>query len=100
MSDKSNLLKQAKHDIYVALQNIIKVYNMKGASYTQLKKYYKKKTNFEELLDDIRNKAYNLFDDENDYKKIVKETLMDMLDDKIAYEKDKKKLKKFEDYEY
>jgi hypothetical protein len=92
MDNNSNILKQAKHDIYVALEGIIKFYNIKGASYLALKKYYKKNKNFDEILEDIRNKAFNLFNDEKEYKKTVKEVLMDMLDDRIAYQKDKKKI--------
>ncbi len=98
MDNKSNILKQAKQDIFNALNNIIKSYNMKGLSYTTLRKYYKKKKNLDEILEDIRNKAINLFDDESEYKKFAKDVLMDMLDDKIAHEKDKKKLKKFENF--
>lgn len=98
MDDKGNILKQAKQDVFNALEGILKFYTLKGASYSALKKYYKKKKNFEEILEDIRNKSINLFDDENQYKKFVKEVLMDMLDDRIAHEKDKKKLKKFESF--
>lgn len=98
MDDKSNILKQAKQDVFNALEGIIKSYNMRGLSFSTLKKYYKKKKNFDEILEDIRNKSVNLFDDEAEYKKFVKEVLMDMLDDRIAYEKDKKKLKKFESF--
>jgi len=94
MDNKSNILKQAKQDIFNALDGILKFYTLKGASYSALKKYYKKKKNFDEILEDIRNKAYNLFDDESEYKKFVKEVLMDMLDDKIAHEKDKNNIKK------
>jgi len=98
MDNNNNILKQAKQDVFNALDGIIKSYNMRGISYSALKKYYKKKTNFNDILEDIRNKSINLFDDESQYKKFVKEVLMDMLDDRIAHEKDQKKLKKFENF--
>jgi len=92
MDNNSNILKQAKQDVFNALEGIIKSYNMRGISYSALKKYYGKKKNFEDILEDIKNKSINLFDDDSQYKKFVKEVLMDMLNDRIAYEKDKPKI--------
>lgn len=106
MNDKNNIIKQAKHDIHIALQGILKTYNIRGVSYSTLKKYYKKKGNFKDLLEDIKNKGINLFDNEKEYQNAVKEVLMNILNDKIAYEKDKnenknmKHIKLFEDVYY
>lgn len=94
MDNNINILKQAKQDIFNALDGIIKSYNMRGISYSTLKKYYKKKKNFDDILEDIRNKSIHLFDEELEYKKFTNELLMDMLDDRIAYDKDKNKNKK------
>ena len=74
MNDKNNIIKQAKHDIYMALQGTLKAYNMKGVSYSALKKYYKKKGNFKDLLEDIKNKGIHLFDNESEYKKTIKKS--------------------------
>jgi len=41
---------------------------------------------------DLHNVDWDFY--KKEYKKFVKEVLTDILDDKIAYEKDKKKLKK------
>lgn len=103
----NNIVKQAKHDIYIVIKDILSVYNSKGASYTSLKKFYKKKVNLKNLIEDIKYKNVHLFDNENEYINIVKEVLFEILDDKIAYEKDKnnknnkmKNLKTFENYDY
>lgn len=97
--DNKNILKQARHDIFTELDKVITFYNSKGASFSSLKKYYKKKTNLNDLLEDIRNKSNHMIPDENEYKKFVKEILFDMLNDKIAREKDQKsKIKTFESF--
>ncbi len=104
MDDKINILKQAKYDIFNALDGIIKFYVLKGASYKALKKYYNKKKNFDGLLDDIKNKGINFFKKEKEYKTFVKKILTEFFEDKIAHEKDKpkviesKKLKNFNDF--
>ena len=53
-----------------------------------LKKYYKNTKRFNDLIDDIRNKGSHLIKDEDDYKKLVRNILNDMLDDFIAKNKD------------
>lgn len=104
MDDKTNILKQAKYDIFNALEGIIKFYILKGASYKALKKYYKKKKNFDGLLDDIKNKGVNFFEKENEYKTFVKKILTEFFEDRIAHEKDNpkvtesKNLKNFNDF--
>jgi len=98
MVDNNNILKQAKNDIFLALEGIIKFYIIKGASYKALKKYYKKKKNFEELLDDIKNKSINIFNSEKEYKSFVSKILTELFDDRIAHEADNEKLKTFEKF--
>lgn len=84
----SNLKKQAKSDIFKELNPIISFYIKKGAKPKSLKKYYNNKKRFKELLSDIKNKGVNLIDDEDEYNKLVKSTLHEILDDIIAQEKD------------
>jgi chemotaxis protein histidine kinase CheA len=90
MDNKINILKQAKHDIFIALDSIIKSHVMKGAEYSSLKKYYKNNKNFEGLLREIRNKGINFFKTDKEYKLFVKDILSELFDDRISYEKDKK----------
>jgi hypothetical protein len=92
--ENTSIIKQAKSDIFKELHPIIKFYINKGASPHSLKKYYKNTKRFEDLLEDIKNKASNLIKDEIEYKKIVKEILNDILDDFIAKEKDEEYKKK------
>jgi len=89
-----NIIKQAKSDIFKAMYSIINFYIKKGAKPDKLKKYYKNKKRFNELLEDIRNKGVNLVKDDKEYEKLVRETLNDMLDDFIAKDKDKKQKSK------
>ena len=86
--EKSNIIKQAKYDIYTELYKILSFYIKKGAGPKSLKKYYANNKRFKELLEDINNKSINLFKNENDYKETVEEILNDILDDFIAKEKD------------
>lgn len=86
--ENSNILKQAKSDIFKELYPIINFYIKKGAKPNALKKYYKNKKRFNDILEDIKNKGINLVKDEIEYRKLVKEILDDMLDDFIAKEKD------------
>ena len=85
--ENSSFKKQAKSDIFKALNPIISFYIHKGAKAKALKKYYNNKR-FKELLSDIGNKGINLVEKEEDYKKLVKNTLHEILDDLIAKEKD------------
>lgn len=87
MENKS-ILKQAKSDIFKELHPIIKFYINKGAKPSALKKYYKNNKRFEDILEDIKNKASNLINDESEYKKLVKDILNEIIDDFIAKEKD------------
>lgn len=90
---------QAKSDIFKELYPIIKFYIKKGACPKGLKKYYKKIKNFNGLIEDLKNKGINLVKDEEEYKKLVREILNEMLDDFIASEKDKKgKLKHIKEF--
>lgn len=91
--DDKNIMNQAKSDIFIELRKVIDNYNRKGASFLSLKKYFKKNKNFDEILEDIKNKSNHIFEDDKKYKIFVKEILMDLIDDKIAYEKDNKKIK-------
>ena len=86
--ENSNIIKQAKSDIFKALNPIISFYIKKGANPESLKKFYKKNKRFLDILQDINNKGINLIENEEDYKRLVKETLNDILDDFIAKEKD------------
>ena len=86
--ENSGIIKQAKSDIFKVLHPIITFYINKGAKPAALKKYYKNNKRFEDILEDIRNKASNLVKDEAEYKKLVREILNDMLDDIIAKDKD------------
>lgn len=97
--EKSNIIKQAKSDIFTELYTIINFYIKKGANATSLKKYYKNKHRFNELLDDIRNKGINLMKDDTEYKQLVKDTLDEILTDFISKDKDdKSKLKHIKEF--
>ena len=86
--ENSNIIKQAKSDIFKELHTIIGFYINKGAKPAALKKFYKNNKRFNDLLEDIRNKGINLVKDEMEYKKLVRDTLNDILDDFIAKNKD------------
>lgn len=92
--ENSNILKLAKSDIFKELQPIINFYIKRGAKPNALKKYYKNKKRFNDILDDIKNKGINLVKDETEYHKLVKEILDDILDDFISKEKDEEYTKK------
>lgn len=100
--ENSNITKQAKSDIHKELHPIITFYINKGAKPESLKKYYKNTKRFDDLIDDIRNKGSHLIQDENDYKKLVRNMLNDMLDDFISKNKDdeykNKKLKYIKEF--
>jgi len=92
--ENSNIIKQAKSDIFKELHPIIDFYIKKGASPRALKKYYKNTKRLNDLQEDIKNKGINLVKDEAEYKKLVKEILNDLLDDFIAKQKDEEYKKK------
>jgi hypothetical protein len=101
--ENSNIKKQAKSDIFKELYPILSFYIKKGAKPSALKKYYKNKKRFNEILDDIKNKGINLVKDETEYHQLVKEILNEILDDFIAKEKDdnyknKTKMKHIKEY--
>jgi len=100
--ENTNIIKQAKSDIFKELYSIINFYIKKGASPQALKKYYKSSKKLDDLLDDIKNKSSHLVKDD-EYKNLVREILNDMLDDFIAKDKDeeyknKSKLKHIKEY--
>lgn len=84
-----SIINQVKSDIFKELYTIINFYVKKGAKPENLKKFYKKNKNFNDLLEDIKNKGVNLVEDEGEYKKLVREVLNDILDDIVAKNKDK-----------
>ena len=86
--ENSNITRQAKSDIFKELYTIISFYINKGAKPAALRKFYKNNKRFNDLLEDIGNKGINLIKDEADYKKLVRDTLNDILDDFIAKNKD------------
>jgi len=86
--ENSSFKKQAKSDIFKELFPVINFYIRKGAKPQSLKKFYKNNKRFNDLLDDIKNKGINLIKDEQEYKKLVREILNDILDDFIAKCKD------------
>lgn len=86
--ENSNIIKQAKSDIFKELYTIINFYISKGATPKALKKYYKNTKRLDDIIEDIKSKGINLVKDEEEYKSLVKQTLNDMLDDFIAKEKD------------
>lgn len=83
-----NILKQAKSDIFKELYPIITFYIKKGAKPSSLKKYYNNSKRFFDLIDDIKSKGVNLVKNEEEYFKLVREILNDILDDCVAKEKD------------
>lgn len=85
---EKNIVKQAKADIFKELYTVINFYIKKGAKPQSLKKFYKNNKRFNDVLEDIKNKGFNLINDEVEYKKIVREVLNDILDDFIAKQKD------------
>lgn len=104
-----NIIKQAKSDIFKELKPIIDFYIKKGATPAALKKYYKNTKRLNDLQEDIKNKGINLVKDEEEYKKLVKEILNDLLDDFIAKQKDEeyknkeknmKHIKEFNHFEF
>jgi len=97
--ENSNIKKQAKSDIFKELYPILSFYIQKGAKPKALKKYYKNKKRFNDILDDIKNKGINLVKNETEYQQLVKEILDEILDDLIAKEKDDKtKMKHIKEY--
>ena len=100
--ENSNIIKQAKSDIFKALNPIISFYIKKGAKPESLKKFYKNNKRFLDILQDINNKGINLIENEEDYNKLVRETLNDIFDDHIAKNKDdeykNKKLKHIKEF--
>lgn len=88
--EKSNIIKQAKSDIFKEIYTIINFYIRKGAKPSSLKKYYKSNKKLDELIEDIKSKSNHLINNETEYKLIVKEVLNDILDDFIANDKDEK----------
>jgi len=92
--ENSSITKQAKSDIFKALQPILNFYIKKGAKSSALKKYYKNNKRFNDLLDDISNKGINLVKDELEYRKLVKDVLYEILDDIISKDKDTEYKKK------
>lgn len=92
-----NIRKQSYSDIFNELSKFIEFYHNKGASYKDLKKYYlRSQHNFNEILEDIKFKAINLFEKEEEYRDFVKEILLDILTDRDFAEKDR--IKKFESF--
>lgn len=85
---EKNIIKQAKADIFKELYTIINFYIKKGAKPQSLKKFYKNNKRFNDVLEDIKNKGFNLINDEVEYKKLVREILNDILEDFIAKQKD------------
>jgi len=83
-----NVEKQAKSDIFNALHKILDFYIDKGAKPAALKKFYNNSKRFKDLLDDINNKGINLLKNQEEYHKLVREVLHDILDDFIAKNKD------------
>ena len=63
--ENSNIIKQAKSDIFKALNPIISFYIKKGANPESLKKFYKKNKRFLDILQDINNKGINLIENED-----------------------------------
>ena len=105
--ENSNLIKQAKSDIFSELYPIINFYVNKGATPQSLKKYYRNSKRFNDILDDIKNKGSNIITDDIEYKKLVKTVLYEILDDLIAKVKDDeykkvkmKHIKEFNSYNY
>jgi hypothetical protein len=88
--EKSNILKQAKSDIFKELYTIISFYIKRGAKAKHLKKYYKNNKRLTDLIEDIKYKAVNLVSDEDEYRKLVRSVINEILDDIIYSEKDKK----------
>lgn len=86
--ENSSFKKQAKSDIFKELYPIINFYIRKGAKPNALKRYYKNTKRFNDLLDDIKNKGVNLIKDDQEYKKLVRDILNDILDDFITKCKD------------
>ena len=105
--ENSNLIKQAKSDIFSELYPIINFYVNKCATPQSLKKYYRNSKRFNDILDDIKNKGSNIITDDIEYKKLVKTVLYEILDDLIAKVKDDeykkvkmKHIKEFNSYNY
>lgn len=92
--ENTNIIKQAKSDIFTELYPIINFYVKKGATPQSLKKYYRNSKRFSDILDDIKHKGSNLITDDTEYKKTVRITLDDILNDLIAKEKDEEYTKK------
>lgn len=85
---ENNIIKQAKSDIFKELYPIVSFYIKKGANAKSLKKYYRNEKRFKDILEDIKNKGINLVKDDDEYNKVVRNTLNEILDDFIAKEKD------------
>jgi hypothetical protein len=96
------LEKQAKENIYIAIDVIIERYLAEGVNIYDIEKYFKMKKSFNTLLNDINYAGRRFFDDSEDYPGFVKNILKKViLDKKSDIETDyvsENKIIKFNEY--
>jgi len=92
---EDNILKQAKSDLYKALDDIVSFDIKKGVTPHSLKRYYKKPSHILEMIKRIKNKSSHLFKNENEYQETVRDVLHEILDDRVTAIKDKAEKHKY-----
>lgn len=83
-----NLYIRAKEQITNRLKNLFKNYKNSGVEYSQIKKWISKKTNFENIIEDINNEGIEFFESTTEYKNFVRDIAYEVLNDLIALDKD------------
>jgi hypothetical protein len=83
-----NLYILAKREIIDSLNLLIDRYLKKGIDLNDIKKWVTKKNNFKNILYDIRKSGSQFFDSETEYEEFVKDLIFEVLNDKIAVQKD------------
>jgi hypothetical protein len=91
-----HLDKKIKKNIFNRLDSIIDTYANKSLSIKYLKKYFSNPKRFSELVSDINEIESENFESMDEYRKLVREILNDILEDREALEKDKNSKKKKE----
>lgn len=83
-----NIYITAKTDIIEKLNSLFDRYQRQGVDLNSLKKWITKKGNFNNILKDIRNEGSHYFDSITEYENFVKDMIYEVLNDRIAVEKD------------
>jgi len=80
----------SKREIYKILNDEIDKYLKKNMSIKDIKRYFRKERPLSSIIKDIGYYGENLFDEEVEYRKFIRETIFDVLRDKEALKENKK----------